>query len=238
MNALGDRCKQYERNSSHYFMRGVPIVLRVDGRSFHSWTKKAGCIKPFDDHLITSMFEAAKSVSKEMSNFVALYAQSDEVTFYLNDNEIPNSEYWFGGKQSKLESVVASLMTAYFNNEYGRDHIPATFDCRAFQVPKGDVANVFLWRVKDWLRNSLNMYVSSFFPHGELQGKAMSERHEMLYSIGRNWATDLTDQQKNGSWFIDGRENFTIPDNYFDIDFEIHTKSLNRLLLSDFKTND
>jgi tRNA(His) 5'-end guanylyltransferase len=235
-DGLGDRIKRYESIHEHYFLPKTPIIIRVDGKAFHTWTK--GCQRPFDQTLITCMFESAKEVAKQMQGCKALYAQSDEVTFVLTDDTTLESQQWFGGRQNKIESVTAAMMTAYFNkfwveNEYGdgymgdghvyfddyiQNYKPAIFDARAFQCPKDDVANVFLWRVKDWERNSLNMYCEQFFSHKDLQGKNRADRHEMLHNIGHNWATECTDQQKNGSWWSPtGEDKFDLQ-NYNDID--------------------
>jgi tRNA(His) 5'-end guanylyltransferase len=191
------------------------------------------------------MFEAAKEVAKQMQGCKALYAQSDEVTFVLTDDTNIESQQWFGGRQNKIESVTAAMMTSYFNqqyftsykNKFMKDHIgwdyvvceysdytPAIFDARAFQCPKEDVANVFLWRVKDWERNSLNMFCEQHFSHKELQGKNRADRHEMLHNIGHNWATECTEQQKNGSWWSPtGGDRFDLL-NYNDIDEFIFSK--------------
>jgi tRNA(His) 5'-end guanylyltransferase len=78
----------------------------------------------------------------------------------------------------------------------------AYFDSRAFNIPKEDVVNYFLWRQKDWARNSIQMYARNFFSQKQLHGKKAADMHEMLYGIGSNWATDLNDQKKNGTFII------------------------------------
>ena len=238
-DSLGDRIKNYESISEHYFIPKTPIVVRCDGKSFHTQVKKWNCKRPFDQTLITCMFESAKEVAKQMQGCRALYAQSDEVTFVLTDDATIETQQWFGGRQNKIESVTASMMTAYFNKNWynesdacfdkysnfiGYDN-PAVFDARAFQCPKEDVANVFLWRVKDWERNSLNMFCEQFFSHKELQGQGRADRHEMLHKIGHNWATECTNQQKNGSWSsCDKADNFNLT-NYQEIDDYIFIKT-------------
>lgn len=231
-DTLGDRCKKYESMYENYFLPKTPILVRVDGRSFHTWTKKAGCKRPFDQQLINTMFDAAKETAQQMMNCVGVYVQSDEATFVMDDTTTLETQQWFGGRQNKIESITAGMMTANFNkywtskNHINGEHfnvwdysdsIPAIFDARAFQCPKEDVANVFLWRVKDWERNSLSMFCEQFFSHKELQGQGRADRHEMLHKIGRNWATDCTDQQKNGSWWSPTKgENFKLT-NYQEI---------------------
>jgi len=232
---LGDRCKNYESVYEHYFLPKTPIIIRVDQKAGHTWTK--GLEKPFDPDYVTCMFESAKEVAKQIQGCKALYTQSDEVTFVLTDDTTIDTQQWFGGRQNKIESVTAAMMTAYFNknwhqrkfkdlyrmhdnmyNFFENDYNPAIFDARAFQCPKDDVANVFLWRVKDWERNSLNMFCEQFFSHKELHGQGRADRHEMLHKIGHNWATECTEQQKNGSWWSPvGGDRFDLV-NYNDID--------------------
>ena len=47
-NSLGDRMKEYERTSDTKLVRRLPMIVRLDGKAFHSWTKKSGCVRPFD----------------------------------------------------------------------------------------------------------------------------------------------------------------------------------------------
>lgn len=39
-DTLGDRIKGYENHTRFYLERKVPVMLRIDGKSFHTWTKK------------------------------------------------------------------------------------------------------------------------------------------------------------------------------------------------------
>lgn len=226
-DSLGDRCKQYERNSEHHFIRKVPIILRCDGRAFHTYTK--GCDKPFDQDLIDAMFASARNVAIEMQGCLACYVQSDEATFVLSDDDDVDTQQWFKGRQNKIESVTAGLMTAHFNNLLTGSHKfgnkVAVFDARAFQCPKEDVANVFLWRMKDWERNSISMYCLNFFTSKQLHGKGRADQHEMLHKIGKNWATDCTAQQKNGSWWSANAITFMMPCKYDNIHEFIFNKS-------------
>ena len=47
---LGERMKKYEYVSRPYLMCKQPVIIRLDGRAFHSFTK--GFKKPFDNILI------------------------------------------------------------------------------------------------------------------------------------------------------------------------------------------
>ena len=61
--------------------------------------------------------------------------------------------------------------------------------------------------MKDYNRNSIQMYARSIFSHKELNNKNNEDIHEMLYKVGKNWTTDLTDQEKNGTFLINTKEN-------------------------------
>ena len=47
---LGKRMKEYEQVSRFYLTKRTPVIIRIDGRAFHSFTK--GLKKPFDDRLM------------------------------------------------------------------------------------------------------------------------------------------------------------------------------------------
>jgi tRNA(His) 5'-end guanylyltransferase len=92
-------------------------------------------------------------------------------------------------------------MTAGFNH-LSKFKGLAHFDARAFNIPESDISNYFLWRAKNWERNSLQMYARSFFSSKQLHKKRREDMHEMLHSIGKNWTEDLSDIKKNGTWIF------------------------------------
>ena len=205
-DSLGDRMKRYERVSTQSLMPRTPILIRVDGRAFHTFTK--GMKRPFDPSIMASMDFAMVQTAKEMAGCVLAYTQSDECSFLLRDDANLDTQAWFGGNRDKIISIAASTFTAYFNSHF---HLYnpletkiATFDARAFSIPIHDAPNYFVWRQHDWERNSLQMLTRSFFTHSDLVNKNRADMHEMLHGIGENWA-DLSHREKNGAWFCEGR---------------------------------
>ncbi len=196
---LGDRIKRYEA-VSHYTATGrTPLMVRVDGRAFHTFTR--GMDRPFDQKLTDAMVNAARDVAAEMQGFKAAYIQSDEATFCITDYDRIESQGWFDYDLMKVVSISAALMTTHFTRHLGTEKTPV-FDSRAFSVPANDVVNAFVWRAKDWERNSLQMYARAHFSHKQLHGKNRQAMHDMLHDIGKNWTTNLTLQQKNGTFLI------------------------------------
>ena len=200
-DSLGDRMKRYEQTSRAMLVPNMPVAIRVDGKAFHTWTRgiENDINSPFSPTLMDAMDNAGYMLASQVDGFVAAYVQSDEVTVIIDDSFKPETLGWFGYNHSKIVSIAASIMTAEFNRSItNRTNTPALFDARAFNIPKDDVINCLLWRVKDWHRNSLQMYARHFFSHKQLHGKSASGLHEMLHHVEKKWATDLTPRQKNG----------------------------------------
>src|SRR6185437_6822825 len=121
------------------------------------------------------------------------YGQSDEYSFLLTDFEKENAPLWFDVNVQKMVSVSASLFTGYFNRAFGGDKI-AAFDSRVLVISqKAEMEKYFLWRQLDASANSLNMLASAHYSHDELAGKSNTEKHEMLFAKGVNWAKQSSD---------------------------------------------
>ena len=209
-DTLGDRIKKYERASRPFLTPNSPVLIRVDGKAFHTWTKHMD--KPFDHGLIKAMQEATLRTAEQMQGFKLGYIQSDEATFMITDTDRLESQPWMDYNVNKLVSVTASMFTCHFNHAaqqcFGtRELAPAFFDARAFNVPVEDAANAFLWRQRDWERNSLSMTARYIVGHHRLQGKKRDQLHEMLHQFGFNWA-DLEPVLKNGTW-VDSAGNLS-----------------------------
>lgn len=216
-DALGDRIKRYEQAYNQTLTPRMPVIIRVDGRAFHTLTRNMN--RPFDYTFMATMVKAAIDTSRDMQGFKLGYTQSDECSFLLTDYDALDTQGWFGYELNKVVSLAASTFTAYFNQAWPglREQVGrvATFDARAFNVPPDDVPNVFIWRQRDWERNSLQMLARHLFSHKELHGKGRREMHDMLHDRGVNWA-DLSGREKNGTWILrDGDiacEKWTYPE--------------------------
>ena len=205
MRDLAKRMKDnYENRQRFYLTRRMPVIIRVDGRAFHTVTRKLD--KPFSAIFIDVMQRTAHSVAEGIQGCKLAYVQSDEVSFLLTDYDSLQTEAWFDYNLSKMVSVAAAHMSVIFNLWFPNRGMllgdTIVFDARAFNVPREEVANYFLWRAKDWSRNSVQMYAQSFFSHKQLLNKGIPEIHEMLHDIGKNWTNDLPPHLKNGWWRV------------------------------------
>lgn len=208
MDNMWDRMKWYESVSDMRLTKRVPVIIRIDWRAFHTFTRK--CKKPFDQNIIDAFVLATEKISKDIMWFKIAYTQSDEVSILITDYDTIQSESFFGYRISKINSVVASMFTNYFNEIYVWDD-NAVFDCRCFNIPESDIANYFLWRQKDWEKNSIQMYARSMYTTKELYKKKLSDLHDMLYQKWCNWAT-LDEQLKNWSYITKKWNRYIRPD--------------------------
>ena len=181
--ALGDRMKTYEHVYRYAFPRRLPIVIRCDGRAFHSYLR--GATKPFDMPFIADMAEVAKALCAEISGAVIAYHQSDEISVLVQDVG-EHAEPWFAGELQKIVSLSAAIATAALGER--RPGRPL-FDARAFVLPNTvEVANYFTWRQRDAVRNSISMAAQAHFSHRRLQGVNGDQMQEMLFQEhGVNW---------------------------------------------------
>jgi tRNA(His) 5'-end guanylyltransferase len=201
-DSLGDRMKEYERVTRRVLPRRTYTIIRVDGRAFHTYTK--GLDRPFDTRFMSDMSATAEYLCKEISGAVLAYTQSDEISILVQDFATLQTQPWLGGVEAKITSLTASLAAGYFNRaradlyEYD-DAAVAAFDSRVVTLPyETEVANYFLWRQQDAVRNSLQSLARAHFSHKRLNGLKRADLHELLWSEkGINW-NDLPADQKRG----------------------------------------
>lgn len=195
-DSLGDRMKRnYEDISRIKLTRRTPVIVRLDGKAFHTLTRSYD--KPFDHMFIDHMVRAAETLFKFIGgNLKLAYVQSDEVSLLLTDWDKLTTEAFFDYNIQKLVSTVASQLSVSFSIFSGR---PALFDARAFNIPKEEVCNYFIWRQQDWMRNSVQMLGQKYMSHNHLNGMSQERvKEELLTRFGVSWL-DMPDQLKYGT---------------------------------------
>jgi tRNA(His) 5'-end guanylyltransferase len=187
---LGDRMKMYEgAEAQRRLMPLLPVIARLDGRSFHSFTR--GMDRPFDATFSSCMIDTAKALVQESGACMG-YVQSDEVTLAWHSEDM-RSQIYFDGRVAKMTSQLAAQATLTFYRlvlermpKYA-DRKP-TFDARVWNVPnRAEGANAFLWREWDATKNSVSMAASALYSHKALMGKNGSQKQDMLHEKGVNW---------------------------------------------------
>ena len=109
---LGERMKEYEMQSRTRLLRRVPVIIRLDGKAFHTWTR--GLDRPFDRNLMHIMQKTMLALCEQIQGCVLGYTQSDEITLVLVDYQRIESMAWFDNQVQKMCSVAASIATSAF----------------------------------------------------------------------------------------------------------------------------
>ena len=266
-DALGDRMKSfYEDRYRIYLTRRMPVIIRVDGNAFHTFTR--GLDRPFDSDFMNIMQRTCDSLCKSIQGCVGGYVQSDEISLLLVDYNTITTDAWFDYNLQKVTSLAAARATMTFNGlvrdlvakyetegyacsqiegEEEREAIcfakanlwrpkidKAMFDARAFNIPKEEVCNYFIWRQKDATRNSIQSAGQAFFSHKELDRKSQSDIQEMLFQRGVNW-NDYSTYEKRGAFVrrevetTEREDGSVVVSNpwYIDLDMPILTEDRN-----------
>ena len=227
---LGDRMKIYEDVSNYKLVRRMPVIVRIDGRAFHTLTRDLN--KPFDLNFISVMEQTMKELCENVCNCVLGYTQSDEITLVLVDYKNIETQPWFDNRVQKMASICAAMATVAFNKNLYKltkgelGHInsneelwlleskffKATFDARAFNIPQYEVTNNLIWRQQDATRNSILSLAQSLYPHKQIEGIKCNQLQDKMFTEKNvNW-NDLETRLKRGSccikndegnWFID-----------------------------------
>lgn len=246
---LAERIKGYEKRNRYYLQRRMPVILRLDMRAGHSFTR--GFKRPFDEVFIKSMQNTAKYLCENIQNCKLSYQQSDEITLLLVDYDKLNTDCFFDYRVDKLCSITASMATMAFNKFFEKyvdeyrfskwDGVSnyedgtwgyiqtllnavdkgAMFDARCFNIPKEEVTNLCYWRQDDASRNSIQMVGQANFSHKELHKKSRNDIQDMLMTQkGINW-NDFPTYQKRGSCCI--KEEYAVNDNGKEVEVDCVT---------------
>jgi tRNA(His) guanylyltransferase len=182
---IGDRMKFYENETRMFLKAKTPIIIRIDGKAFHSLTRG---LSVFDPKISEAMITTAMTLCNEIQGAQLAYTQSDEISIFIRDWDRPETQIWFNGNIQKIVSVSASMATYYFNQKIRISDKPAFFDSRVFNVPINEVTNYFIWRQLDCRRNSISSWAREFFPHRKLEGVNSEQMIKMLEDINQPWS--------------------------------------------------
>lgn len=153
-DSLGDRMKGYENISRIYLTRRTPVIIRIDGKAFHSFTR--GFAKPFDDILIKSMQDTSKYLCENIMGCKLAYTQSDEISLLLVDYEKLGTQAWFDNNLQKMVSVAASMATMAFNKFFMREVLEEEFEWKAGFTPQSAMIQERHQKYIDNLKTAIN----------------------------------------------------------------------------------
>ena len=217
---LKDKGRRLQKQRDYRLDTSKYILVHVDGRSF-SKNIKNKFKKPFDRAFIDMMNETAMYLCENVQGAKIAYVQSDEISLLLK-KDTPEGDIFFGGRLCKMQSIIASLATAKFNQlmtvynlqktkEYYEDNLFAMssikevvremplyqFDCKVWDVDTANDAFAwFLFRNIDCIRNSKQQFAQTYVPHKVLLNHTTDE--QVLMAIdedGKDWHACYDDEK-------------------------------------------
>jgi tRNA(His) 5'-end guanylyltransferase len=204
---LSKRIRSYEDVTRSYLYKKLPVIIRVDGKSFHKLTSFLN--KPHDLRFISAMDSTTLVACQLFQCCKFAYLQSDEISFLLSDLDTPNTEMWFNGDIRKICSISAATVSVSFTRILDVDGV---FDSKVFNLPIYEVENYFIERQKDAVRNSIQGYAQSFFSPKQLYKLSCEQLQEKMFTNRKfNWDKIDTSfkrgrcviKNSDGNWIVD-----------------------------------
>lgn len=200
---LGNRMKNlYEVRSKTFLVRKIPVIIRLDGKCFHTFCKRFN--KPYDDFFNNCMRIVMSYLCKRVQGVKFAERHSDEISLLLTDTDSEKTEAFFDYEVQKICSIVASWASTVLcrklidSHSLSDEEDPPVLDCRCFNIPENEISNYFWWRSLDATHNSIQANAQSKFNHKQLLNKNTKQMQEMLFSKHNlNWSK-LPQEQKSG----------------------------------------
>ena len=76
---LGNRMKNYELKSKLFLIPKVPVIIRCDGKSFHTFCRRFE--KPYDERFNIVLGNTMQYVCKHVQGVKMAQRHSDEISF-------------------------------------------------------------------------------------------------------------------------------------------------------------
>ena len=188
---LKEKCEYYRSLTDYKLMPNSYVLAMVDGHCFSKLIKNK-FDKPFDDLFIKMMNETAKYLCEQVQGVKFAYTQSDEISLLITDFETPTTDSYFSFRLCKMQSLIAAMATAKFNQMYAKlandykgfglkkfdmkEYPTCTFDCKVWTVPNANDAYAwFLYRQTDCIKNSKAQTAQAYLSHKELVGLTADE---------------------------------------------------------------
>ena len=134
--------------------------------------------------------------------------------FIKEHSNVARDKETYGDVSNQVEKLISTYKKAVVRG--------GLFDSRCFNIPKDELLNAILWRIKDANRNSISSLAQAHFSPKELHGKKSNQMQDMLMEkYGINW-NNLSNHEKNGTFIIRTDTRFEIQDvmikNYSDLE--------------------
>lgn len=193
---MGDRVKAWEAKAETHLDLSLPLIVRLDGCSFHTYTR--GFRKPCDPLIYEPMIQTTRDLVEKFNARLG-YTESDEITLVFmppKPDKMGNLQGLYSYRLQKICSITASYASVRFNHHSSLaadsdeakkavassqlkplilDRMragQAVFDSRVFNAPslEGAMESVYWRHHYDCHRNSVSGLGQVHFSHKQLHG--------------------------------------------------------------------
>lgn len=166
--SLFERMSAYEKADISNLTYNIPTIIRIKLTNIPTVS--------FQETLIFT----AEKICENVQNIKTAYVGFDEITLLIINN---NSQQWFNGNLQKIVSAISSFATYYFNEniqQYQKKQRFYRIDVNAFNIPRHEVNNCFIWRQKDTIRKQILEKAQIHFSQKDINRKTLTEVSTML----------------------------------------------------------
>lgn len=111
---IKDRISSYEEAANYKLLSRVPIVIRVNGRSFSKITSLLD--KPYCAKFAECMASTMMQLCLEIEGAVFAYSFNDEIIIIARNDQNLETIPWYDNRVQKISSVTSSISTLHFSN--------------------------------------------------------------------------------------------------------------------------
>jgi tRNA(His) 5'-end guanylyltransferase len=186
---------EYEQSSSHNITRRIPVIIKIDGRSFSNVTKNID--KPFCAKTMSILNGTMLSLLKQIDGAIFGYQYSDKIIIVLRNDRSQDEDPWFGNSVQDMCSASASMATGEFMNRlWEMDQPPVlegslTFKSHVFGLPSvSEVVNYITHAQYCCIDYAINQAVYTVLrgrygnPESILNGVDVESRKKILDEAG------------------------------------------------------
>ena len=185
-----DRISHYEEIADTKLLPKVPVIIRLDGRSFFKATSKLE--KPFCASFMEAMSITLLKICKEVSGCIFGYTFHDEILIISKNDQTIDTNPWYNNSIQKIISVTSSLASLELNKNAKDLNISfvgdAVFTGTVFVVPPTEDINTLVSKQQQAFYTAVSM--ASFYElHKKydtetvreiLVGRSVDEKLELL----------------------------------------------------------
>ncbi|MDI6806626.1 MAG: tRNA(His) guanylyltransferase Thg1 family protein [Candidatus Aenigmarchaeota archaeon] len=147
------------------------FVVRFDGWSFHSLTKKLKFKEPFDKLFVNTLAKTTQQLFRFFNPDLG-YIFSDEINLlFLKQTSFRRIE--------KIDSVFAALASSVFYSSLKKkfkEVPPVAFDCRVIPIGTKNIFKYFAWRQAEAFRNFNNAYARYALMKGGMTARGAAKK--------------------------------------------------------------